>query len=456
MAVHVTEAFLLCGGSSERLGFAKEMLRVDGAPLAVAMVRKLQGLFDDVAVVSNRPAYLEHWLSVPVYCDEFPGLGPLAGIHAGLERSRGERAFFLACDMPFVPDETIRRIAAAASDSLAPATVVRTRRGLEPVCGVYSRSLLPMLRARLEASQGLAPWDFLTEAGAQYIELRGQEAAAMRDIDTPADVGRLKALFHEVEPLPVRREQVTRLGGRPMTEDIVVEERPFALYVNGVHLVTILCLPVALRELTTGFLAYMGLIERCDDIRRMQRDYEAGRIAVELDADEGSLRKAVRLQISSTCGAGVYGPALPRLAESAARDGFRVSAEHILELMRKLRKMAPVFASTGATHQAAFSDGRAVLHFYEDVGRHNAIDKVLGRCLIDGTDMSRGLLLATGRLNAEMVVKTLRHGIPVAVSRSAVTAHALKLAGGHGLTVVGFARARRLNVYTCPERIIGG
>lgn len=456
MPNHVSEAVLLCGGNSERLGFAKEMLRVDGVPLAAAMARRLQGLFDAVALVSNHPAYLEHWVNVPIFSDQFSGLGPLAGIHTGLARCKADSAFFLACDMPLVPDEVISHVIAEAEHSGARAVVARTPRGPEPLCGVYRRSLLPELTARLEAEGELSATRFLEDVNATYVDVGRAEAAGFRDIDTPADTGILKEAFDDVEPLPVQRCGVARIGGPPLESDVLVNERPFALRVNGVHLVTILCLPVALRELVVGFLAYMGLITQYAEVDSIAVDYDAGRMSVEVEADESSLHKAVRLQISSTCGAGVYGPPLPQLVPSEGESGFRVGADHILEVMRKLRSMAPVFAVTGATHQAVFTDGRHIVHFFEDVGRHNAIDKVTGRGLMDGTDMTRGLLLATGRLNAEMVVKALRHGVPVVGTRSAVTAGALEIAEAHGMTLVGFARGRRLNVYTAPGRVAAG
>lgn len=459
MCHSLTEAFLLCGGDSQRLGFPKEMLRVDGMPLAVAMVERLRRLFSAVAVVSNHPGYLEHFLragehdGVPIYPDVFGGLGPLAGIHAGLEHSKTDRAFFIGCDMPLVPDEVIGRLSAAASHSSAQAVVARSERGPEPLCGVYRKSLLPTLAARLATGHDLSATDFVAEIRTEYLDVRSGAASCFRDVDGPEDMALLREVFDEVEPLPVRRQKVTRLGGPPLEEDIVVEERAFAFHVNGVPLVTMLCLPIALRELTVGFLAYLGLIRRHSEILRLEPAYDAGRVSVELSVDDDSLRKAVRLQISSTCGSGVYGPSVPPMAPAAGSDSFRVHKDHILRILRKLRKMAPVFARTGATHQAAFSDGRTVVHFYEDVGRHNAIDKVIGRCLMTGTDTGCGLLLATGRLNAEMVVKALRQGIPVAATRSAPTAHAVELARQGGLTVVGFARGGRLNVYTYPGRL---
>ena len=135
-------------------------------------------------------------------------------------------------------------------------------------------------------------------------------------------------------------------------------------------------------------------------------------------------------------------------------DGATViSRTHILECISGLRATAPVFERTGCTHQAAFTDGKRIRYFFEDIGRHNAIDKITGAAMLDEVSLSHGALVTTGRLNSEMAVKALRARTPVLASRSAPTTNAIKLSENYGLTLVGFARAGRLNVYTHPRRI---
>jgi FdhD protein len=448
MAEPISEAFLLCGGESERLGFPKEMVRVDGVPLAVALVERLREVLPSVAVISNHPAYLETWLDAPIYRDEYPGLGPLAGIHAGLKRTEGRAAFFLGCDMPLVTSEAVRRLVNAETDS--DAVIASNPGGLEPLCAVYSTRLLPAIQQHLEAGDLPPVAEFLDSFDARHVDF---EKAMFRDIDRPADLAILRRAFDEVEPLPVARTGVRRIGAEPMEEDSVAVERAFDFRVNGVRLATIQALPGGLREMTVGFLSYLGLIEDADGIQSVEVDYEAGRIEVGADVTEDDLQNAFRLQISSSCGAGIYGPPLPEMA--VARDGFRVSAQSILDCVHRLRAMAPAFGRTGGTHQAAFHDGERIVQFAEDVGRHNAIDKVVGRCLMAGTDTSKGFLAATGRLNAQMIIKALRQRIPVVASRSAATTGALEIADKYGVTVVGFARGHRTNVYTCPQRVYG-
>jgi len=451
-----TEAFLLCGGDSERLGFPKEMLRVDGVPLAVAMVRRLGEIFPAVAVVTNHPEWLEHWLDVPLHTDAFPGLGPLAGIHAGLRQAAGDRAFFLACDMPLVSSGVVSPLLEASRNLGAPAVVAAADGRMRPLCGVYSRDLLPMLEECLETGEDLSATRFLREVDAETVEIGRGLPGSLQDVDRPADISLLRRVFTDVAPLPVRRLPVRRVPDDGRTHDLVVEETSYSLYVSGVHLLNILCLPVALRELSVGFLAYLGLLTHPPEPATIDVDYEGQRILVNLDVATDRLQKAVQLQLSSSCGAEVFGPPLPELSQARPADGFRVPAGHITETMHGLRARAPVFDRTGATHQAALTDGERVVHFEEDVGRHNAIDKVIGHCLLRETDTTRSVLLTTGRLNAQAVVKALRARVPVLASRSAPTARAVELARERGLTLVGFARGRRFNVYASPDRILSG
>ena len=205
----------------------------------------------------------------------------------------------------------------------------------------------------------------------------------------------------------------------------------------------------------TGQATLEGLVvENMEQVRSVHVDYHARRATLELDVEDARIRSAIQLLVTSTCGANVYGPELQEMRAVAGTDGVRVRRSHILACIGGLRRMAPVFAVTGCTHQAAFSDGEAIRYFFEDIGRHNAVDKIVGASLLDGSDLRRGVLVTTGRLNSEMVVKALRRQIPVLASRGAATANAIRLAQNYGLTLAGFARGQRLNAYSLPERII--
>ena len=451
----VASSVLLCGGSSERLGFPKEMLRVDGAPLGLKLADLLAGLFPSVAISSNRPRYLRYLTDAPILEDAYADAGPLAGIHAGLKHADTERVFFLACDMPAVDAGVIERITQHAADTDAQVIIARCGRQTQPLCGVYSRSLLPLLERRLgDEGEGRSVHQFLETLRVEHVDIPDSEQWRLRDLDAPEDLWLLGLVFDDVEPLPVQRVSRRRFGGEAPDTDMVAEEWAVALHVNGVKIVTTLCLPTALTELAVGFASYLGLVDRLETVRGLEVDYEARRVNMELDVEDARIKNAIQILVTSTCGANVYGSELPQPPALTGEGGFTVPASHVLDCLSGLRHMAPVYERTGCTHQAAFSDGDGVRCFFEDIGRHNALDKVLGRAIMDGRDTTAGLLVATGRISSEMVVKALRQRVPVVASRSAVTSNALRVAEARGLTVVGFARGRRLNAYTGAERLL--
>jgi len=452
-----TAAALLCGGLSERLNYPKEMLRVDGAPLAVHLARRLREVFASVSVISNHPDYLRYCFDGPILSDEFQQQGPLAGLHAGLKRASAQsgarRCFFLACDMPLVHNGLVRRILERSERSNAPAVVASPNGRLEPLCGAYSTELVPALERRLSspASENLSVRDFLTEVGFETVDFTGEEAALFRDLDKPEDLFILNKAFRDVEPLPV---SLVSLSKGKRNSDVVAEEWPVAVFVNGLKLVTVMCLPTALREMAVGLAAYLGLVKKGDDIQEIEVDYAARRVLLNLSATDDDIRNASQVLISSTCGASIYGGRIQPLPDPVEPGDFRVALSHILDCLKSLRGMGPVFARAGSTHQAAFSDGKRILLFFEDIGRHNAVDKIIGSALLGGPDLTRGLLVSTGRLSSEMVVKAARQGVPVLASPSGVTTNAIRLADSFGLTFVGFARGGRANLYTRPDRVL--
>ncbi len=136
------------------------------------------------------------------------------------------------------------------------------------------------------------------------------------------------------------------------------------------------------------------------------------------------------------------------------KSDLRIAPEALLAWMSRLEEAQAVFNTTGGTHGVALAtpDG-AVFIMAEDVGRHNAMDKVIGRCLLEKRDMTQTVALLSGRISFEMALKAIRAGIPVLAAVSAPTSMALELADALNLTTVGFLRAQRFNVYTHPHRV---
>jgi len=443
-------AVLLCPPIGGELGFPVEMLRVDGAPLAVRVAERLREMFESVSIVTAQPEFLQHFFDTPLCRDEFPDAYPLGALHRALKLSPNARCFALACDMPLVGADLTARIVERGLSSQADVVAPVVNGKAQPLCALYSPNILPALEQRLgDVSTGPAG-DFLEGMVTEKVEMASEELKYFRRLNKPGDVALLREIYGNVEPLPVYT--VGLAAGRQPT-DVVAEEWLAAIYINGLKLATVMCLPVALRELGVGMAAYMGLVNNSDDILSLEVNHETGRVDMRISATEDEVRRAGTLNVTSGCGGGMYKGKLP--PHSTDAGAFRVSRTHILTVLRGLRKMAPVFSRTGATHQALFSDGKKIQFFFEELGRHNAVDKIVGAALMSRMDLRGGVIVSTGRLSSEMLVKAARQGVPVLASPSAVTTGAIQLAQEYDITLVGFARGKRLNVYTSPERILG-
>ena len=122
--------------------------------------------------------------------------------------------------------------------------------------------------------------------------------------------------------------------------------------------------------------------------------------------------------------------------------------------MGALQQNSNYFHQSGGTHTAAIASGKKIIYQLEDIGRHNALDKVIGRALLKEINLKDKILLTSGRISSEMIIKVLKQGIPFLVSRSAPTGAALKIAGSKNITLLGFCRGKRFNIYSGEERVI--
>lgn len=236
---------------------------------------------------------------------------------------------------------------------------------------------------------------------------------------------------------------------------MIVNEVPLTLYLNDTELATLVCTPGNYRELGVGFLATEGLITSSSDIREISCREDEGLLWIHTNSPVPQAENFLRRQIASCCGKGrallyfVNDARQLQPVESAAR----FAASDISSLMAALDESSATFRATGGVHSAGLGSGKDLLVTYEDIGRHNAVDKVLGHTLLNGLDRGNKCLLLTGRVSSEILIKAARLGIPLVVSRAAPTMLAVELAGDLGITLVGFARGRSLSIYSHGERI---
>jgi FdhD protein len=236
---------------------------------------------------------------------------------------------------------------------------------------------------------------------------------------------------------------------RPVHGTVPVEE-VIALHVNGQPLLRLMCTPTLLEELALGFLFNEGLIEGVGDVEEVKvltlRDGNRW-----LDVWLGREIEPPKLRaITSGCSGGTTFES----AGSPVESDLRVTPQQVTHLVAEMSRRAALYHRAGGLHVAALAEGERLLCVAEDVGRHNAVDKIAGRCLRQGLPMQDRILLSSGRISSEVVNKAARMQAPVLVSRTSPTSLAVQLAQAWRVTLIGYTRRRSLRVYTSEWRLL--
>ncbi len=229
---------------------------------------------------------------------------------------------------------------------------------------------------------------------------------------------------------------------------VLGEEVPLTIYLDRVELATLMCTPERLNFLVAGFLRSEGLIDRLDDVALMRVCDEEQVADVRLARPRTLEGKRI---LTSGCGGGVTFDGGDSLTPVALE--FEIDPCRLLNCMQAMLRLNLDPAERGGIHTSALSDGEQLLVVARDVGRHNTLDKIWGECLFRDLPTQGRVLLTTGRLSSEMMVKAAKMGVPVTVSVNSPTARAVRLAERLGITAVGYARGSRLSVYSHPERL---
>jgi FdhD protein len=242
-------------------------------------------------------------------------------------------------------------------------------------------------------------------------------------------------------------------GGRVAeVKSEVVREQPLVVYVNGTKFVTLLCSPLKLDCLVLGYLWLEKVIASVDDVVRLEVSEVDGRADVTLAREVELPTERI---LTSGCGGGITFRIDPRLF-SRIDSRVRVRPEQISRRMRELFAAAENYRASRGIHGAALSDGEKLLIVAEDVGRHNAVDKIMGEALLRNIPTRDRILLSTGRISSEMLLKAARMSVPVVASRTSPTEMAVSLAEQLGLTVVGYVRPDGLNLYAGDALLLDG
>ncbi len=260
----------------------------------------------------------------------------------------------------------------------------------------------------------------------------------------------------------VRQVDITKLdlstGKAQKIADYVAEEKPLHLFVNTTYWATILCSPANLKEMAVGHLLSEGVLKSVEEIDEIILKEAESSCIVKLKPgvnveDRVRLSRLHQRVITSACGSGSphqYMGKTPRV-----ESGLTVKAQVVFNCVNQLNFKAEVFRQTGGVHVAAIykADGSPVA-LAEDVGRHNAVDKVIGMAALAGVAFGDCFLALSGRMSGDVAFKAAKVGLPIVASLAAALSSGIVLAEAANLTLVGFVRGKRMNIYTAPERIV--
>lgn len=238
--------------------------------------------------------------------------------------------------------------------------------------------------------------------------------------------------------------------------DDIATEFPLTLYINQQEFATIVCSPTHLEELVLGFLASEGVIFRRGDIQSIHLDDSKGFCHITLNRDiEQHYGQYTKRMISSCCGKSrQFYFANDAATSKVSMTDTRITATEIFSMMAALQEQSTDFKQTGGLHNAAISDGKDFYIHRSDIGRHNALDKLFGYCIKQRIPIRDKVLIFSGRISSEILIKASKIGVGIILSKSAPTDLAIKLAEDLNITAVGFIRNESFNIYSHPERII--
>lgn len=237
----------------------------------------------------------------------------------------------------------------------------------------------------------------------------------------------------------------------------VVTEYALTVFVDGQEFATLVCTPADLSELVVGFIASEGLLEKIEDMRSLEVDEEGGvafvrmQRKVEINPDHFAKR-----YITSCCGKGRQSYYFYNDAQTApvTTIGPLLTPLEVTELVSKMQSQSDLFLETGGVHNAALCDSSHIVASRADIGRHNALDKLFGYMLQQHVSSQDKVMVFSGRISSEVLLKVAKMKVGVLLSKSAPTDMALQMAEELGITAIGFARGDRFKVYTHPERIV--
>ena len=238
-------------------------------------------------------------------------------------------------------------------------------------------------------------------------------------------------------------------GEADQVDEGIIVEQSVSLTVNGKVWLTFMCSPVDLEALAVGFLFNENIISSMAEVADVRVCEHYDNVDVWLTK---SIEQPKNWRRTSGCTGG-YTAAVLEEVQPVPPDDLVLTPEKILTLIRNLFESQDIYRKSGGVHSSALATTDGLLFQLEDVGRHNTLDKIAGRILLDSLQVDPKIILTTGRISSEMLQKAVRMKASVLVSRTSPTSMSIDLADRLGITLIGYARGHRFNVYSHPDRV---
>ncbi|HUH85480.1 MAG TPA: formate dehydrogenase accessory sulfurtransferase FdhD [Stellaceae bacterium] len=238
-------------------------------------------------------------------------------------------------------------------------------------------------------------------------------------------------------------------------ETAVVVERPLTLFLNGQEIVTMMTIGDHPRYLAVGYLLNQNMLRADDEITAIDHDDELETVVVRTKRKTDFEKKLRKKTLTSGCAQGtVFGDLMEKFEEIRLDPEAILKTSWLYALTRKINTAPSLYLAAGAIHGCVLCEEDRPLLYMEDVGRHNAIDKIAGYMHLEGIPAAGKIFYTTGRLTSEMVIKTVQMRIPILISRSGFTAWGVDLARQAGLTLIGRAKGKRFIALSGERRIV--
>lgn len=252
----------------------------------------------------------------------------------------------------------------------------------------------------------------------------------------------------------VIRESVTKRRGVRSLNKGCPDEYPVTLLLNGFEIAVFQLTKQDLEDWVYGYLFSEGMIADCDDIKTINIDEEAGIIRVELDSFDSNQFFNKKKHYTAGCGRGVTFFSMTDIKSFQPNNAdVNYNLSYLLQKRNEFNKATPLYIQTGGMHGACIIHGDGSITVREDIGRHNAVDKVIGHCVRNRLTSHKLVLMTTGRISYEMLSKAAKFGFPVVVSRTAATKQAVQLASYLQIELIGYLRGKMSIPYTSFGRV---